>query len=86
MKNKTNFEKYLKGQLKDPVIKDLFESEEIYANLAIQIARERKKMGISQKELAKLVKTSQQAISRLESSSYRGYSIKSLQKIANVFG
>ena len=40
--------------------------------------------GLSQKELAKLLKTSQQQVSRLESLGYEGHSLSMLRRLANV--
>jgi transcriptional regulator with XRE-family HTH domain len=39
---------------------------------------------LSQKELAKLLKTSQQQISRLESPGYEGHSLSMLRRVANT--
>ena len=54
------------------------------SNVAAQLASLRKKAGLSQKELAKRVGTSQQQISRLESPSYRGHSLSMLRRVADV--
>jgi transcriptional regulator with XRE-family HTH domain len=62
-----------------------FEREEIYADLAIQIARLRQDNGYSQKELAKLLKTTQQTVSRLEDPSNNGLSLNTLIKLAQTF-
>ena len=53
-------------------------------DVSVQLASLRKKSGLSQKELAKRVGTSQQQISRLESPSYRGHSLRMLRRVANV--
>ena len=42
--------------------------------------------GLSQQELAKLMGTSQQAISRIESGEYEGFTLKTLEKIAEATG
>jgi transcriptional regulator with XRE-family HTH domain len=55
-------------------------------DVAIQLASLRKKSGMSQKELAKRVRTSQQQISRLESPTYEGHSLSMLRRIAEVLG
>ena len=52
--------------------------------MALQITALRKKAGLSQKELARLLKTSQQQISRLESSGYEGHSLSMLRRVAEV--
>ena len=52
----------------------------------MQLAALRKKAGLSQKELAQRVGTSQQQISRLESTSYKGHSLSMLRRVAEVLG
>lgn len=52
------------------------------ADIASQIYELRTRAGVSQKELAKLVKTTQSVISRLESADYRGHSLDMLRRIA----
>ena len=54
--------------------------------IATQIYEVRIEAGLSQKELARLVGTSQSAISRLESADYDGHSLKILQRIAAALG
>ncbi|OQY09768.1 MAG: hypothetical protein B6I30_09355 [Desulfobacteraceae bacterium 4572_187] len=46
----------------------------------------RKEAGLSQKELARKVGTSQQQISRLESPSYQGHSLSMLRRVAEILG
>jgi transcriptional regulator with XRE-family HTH domain len=46
----------------------------------------RKKSGLSQKELARRIGTSQQQISRLESPSYEGHSLSMLRRVAEILG
>ncbi len=60
-------------------------SEETW-DVAVQLVSLRKKSGLSQRELAKRVGTSQQQISRLESPSYRGHSLSMLRRVAEVLG
>lgn len=55
-------------------------------DVALQLASLRRKSGMSQKELAKRLRTSQQQISRLESLSYEGHSLSMLRRIADVLG
>src|SRR5438477_3837545 len=44
----------------------------------------REKAGLSQKDLARKLKTSQQQISRLESPTYEGHSLSMLRRVARV--
>ena len=59
-------------------------SEREKAHIAMQIHRLRSKAGLSQKQLANLVGTTQSVISRLESTNYTGHSMKMLEKIASA--
>ena len=86
MKKKTNFDLYLEEQLKDPGVAQKFRKAGKAWDLAIQLVSLRKKVGLSQKELAKKVGTSQQQISRLESPSYEGHSLSMLRRVAEVLG
>ena len=52
--------------------------------MALQIAALRQQAGLSQKDLAKLLKTSQQQISRLESPGYEGHSLSTLRRVAEA--
>src|SRR5208283_5947467 len=83
---KTNFDLYLEEQLKDPVFAGRFERAGEAWDVALQLAALREKAGLSQKELARKLKTSQQQISRLESPSYEGHSLSTLRRVANVLG
>jgi DNA-binding XRE family transcriptional regulator len=80
------FQERLREDLKDPEFRKYFEEERQALALAMKIARLREKKGLSQKELAKLMGTSQQAISRIESGEYEGFSLKTLEKIAEATG
>lgn len=81
---KTNFDHYLKEQLKDPEFAVRFERAGEAWDVALQIAALRQQAGLSQKELAKLLKTSQQQISRLESPDYEGHSLSMLRRVAEA--
>jgi transcriptional regulator with XRE-family HTH domain len=54
--------------------------------VALQLAALREKAGLSQKDLARRLKTSQQNISRLESPAYEGHSLTMLRRVAEVLG
>jgi transcriptional regulator with XRE-family HTH domain len=86
MRRQANFDLYLKEQLKDSDLERRFRTAGEAWDVAIQIASLRKKSGLSQKELAKRVRTSQQQISRLESPSYEGHSLSMLRRVAEVLG
>lgn len=86
MRRKTNFDLYLEEQLKDEDFADRFKRAGEAWDVALKLAALRKESGLSQKELAKRVGTSQQQISRLESPSYEGHSLSMLRRVAKVLG
>jgi len=81
---KTNFDRYLKQQMKDPAFATRFEQAGEAWDVSIQLAALRQQAGLSQKELARRLKTSQQHISRLESPGYEGHSLANLRRVATV--
>jgi transcriptional regulator with XRE-family HTH domain len=83
---KTNFDLYLEEQLKDPGFAERFERAGEAWDVALQLAALREKAGLSQKQLARKLKTSQQNISRLESPSYEGHSLTMLRRVAEILG
>lgn len=81
---KTNFDRYLQKQLRDPTFADRFKNAGEAWEVALQIAALREQAGLSQKELAKMLNTSQQQVSRLESPGYEGHSLSMLRRVAEV--
>src|SRR3989442_11067992 len=81
---KTNFDRYLDKQLKVPAFAARFEQAGEAWDVALQLAALRQQAGLSQKELARRLKTSQQHISRLESPGYEGHSLANLRRVAGV--
>lgn len=81
---KSNFDRYLEEQLRDPAFAARFERAGEAWDVALQIAALRRQAGLSQKDLAKLLKTSQQQVSRLESPGYEGHSLATLRRVAEV--
>ncbi len=82
--SKTNFDIFLEEQLRDPDFAERFERAGDAWDVALQIAALREKADLSQKELARKLKTSQQQISRLESPSYEGHSLSMLRRVAKA--
>ena len=80
------FRSRLSEDLKDPEFKVHYREERQALKLSLKIAKLRAKKGLSQQELAKLMGTSQQAISRIESGDYEGFTLKTLEKIAEATG
>ena len=86
MRQRTNFDLYVEKQVKNPDFRGKSGKAGKAGDVAIQLASLRKKSGMSQKELAKRVRTSQQQISRLESPWYEGHSLSMLRRVADVLG
>jgi len=80
------FRSRLREDLKDPEFKAHYLEERQALKLAMKIAKLREKKGLSQQQLAKLMGTSQQAVSRIESGEYEGFTLKTLEKIAEATG
>ena len=81
---KSNFDRYLEDQLKDHAFAARFKHAGEAWDVALQIAALREQAGLSQRDLAKLLGTSQQQISRLESPGYEGHSLSMLRRVAEV--
>lgn len=81
---KTNFDRYLDEQMKNPAFAARFEQSGEAWDVALQLAALRQQAGLSQRELARRLRTSQQHISRLESPSYEGHSLANLRRVASA--
>jgi transcriptional regulator with XRE-family HTH domain len=81
---KTDFDRYLEEQLQDPAFAARFKRAGEAWDVALQITALRERAGLSQKQLATLLKTSQQQISRLESPGYEGHSLSTLRRVADA--
>jgi len=80
------FQSRLREDFKDPEFKAHYQEEKQALKLAMKIAELRENKGLSQQQLAELMGTSQQAISRIESGEYEGFTLKTLEKIAAATG
>ncbi len=74
-------EKLLK---QDASLKKEFEKVDRAWDIAFQMYNLRKKAGLTQTQLAKLVGTKQSNIARIESADYTGYTLKTLEKVAHA--
>src|SRR5436305_3627024 len=83
---KSNFDRYLHSHMQDPSFAERFGLAGQAWEIAMQIAMLREQAGMTQKQLASRLKTSQQQISRLESPGYEGHSLSMLRRVARVFG
>lgn len=80
------FRSRLREDLKDPDFRAHYREERQALKLAMKITKLREKKGLSQQQLARLMGTSQQAISRIESGQYEGFTLKTLKKLAEATG
>ncbi len=83
--------KTLMDEIHDELAKDrelsaLYQRDLARLQIANQIAKLREHAGISQTELARRIGTKQAGIARMERSSYRGYTVGTLAKIAAATG
>lgn len=87
MKNKLyySFEDHLKESLKDPKFKKAWEESEPEYLIAREMIRKRLEKKMSQRDLAKKLKTTQAVISRIETMNANP-SLSLLKRISNVFG
>ena len=85
MKKLKTMREVLKEELKNPEFRKAFEQEEIYASLAINVAKMRETESLTQMQLAKKLHTTQQTVSRIESQNNESVSIRTLVKIADAF-
>lgn len=84
-KTKDDFDRTLEEIFKkDPSFKEEMKHGLDAWDIAFQIYDLRKKMGVTQTELAKLVHTSQANISRIEAADYTGYTLKTLEKVTKA--
>jgi transcriptional regulator with XRE-family HTH domain len=60
------------------------EAERVHAQVAHTIYDLRKQAGLTQRELAKMIGTTQSVISRLEDADYEGHSLSMLSRIATA--
>ena len=82
----TNFDDLLAENLKDADFKKEYEALEEGFDVAKKIIHLRLTAGLTQKELARQAHTSQAAISRLESGTYRNISLAFLRRVGAVLG
>jgi len=73
--------RYVKG---DPRRKASVDTERVNAQVARMIRDRRDAAGLTQKDLAGLVGTTQSVISRLEDADYQGHSLAMLNRIAEA--
>ena len=85
MKKMIKFRDRLREELKNEKFRKAFEEEDLGVRLAVEIARLREEQGLTQKDLARKLQTTQQTVSRLENPDNQSFSLTTLIKIARAF-
>lgn len=75
------FVDHLREQLKDPEFRVLYEREHEALRIGMEVARRRRALGLTQRQLARRVGTSEAAISRLESGDANA-TVRTLRRVA----
>ena len=70
----------------DDVLRRLVDEETVNSRVASLIYEARKRAGLTQKQLAGIIGSTQSVIARLESSDYKGHSLSILVRIAGALG
>jgi len=83
---KTNFDRYLERKLQDAGFRARFEAADQAWDIALQLAALRQARGLTQKQVAELLGTKQQAIARLEDPAYTGHSLSMVRKYVEALG
>ena len=83
---KPNFDRYLERKLQDAEFRARFEAADQAWDIALQLAALRQARGLTQKQVAELLGTKQQAIARLEDPAYTGHSLSMVRKIRRGAG
>jgi len=76
---KIMYDEFIKG---NPRMLAMVEKERQKVIIGSKIYEMREKAGLSQAQLARMIKTTQSVISRLEDADYRGHSFEMLSRIA----
>jgi transcriptional regulator with XRE-family HTH domain len=82
----TNFDRYLERKLQDPGFRERFADADRAWDLALQLVALRKERGLTQRQVAEMLGTKQQAIARLEDPEYAGHSLSMIRKYAELLG
>ena len=82
----TRYEAFLAVQLKNRAVKREYDSLQKGFELAVQVIELRRRNNLTQAELARRIGTSQPAIARLESGTYRNLTLSFLRRVAGALG
>ena len=82
----TNFDRYLARKRADAHFNAQFEATDQAWDIALQLAALRHTRGLTQKQVAELLGTKQQAIARLEDPAYTGHSLNMVRRYVAALG
>ena len=85
IKKATDFDDFLKEQLKNPEFKKWYDYYDKQVEIAYAILQLRKKKKMTQTQLAKKIGTSQSNVARMESGQ-QNFTVGTLDKVADIFG
>lgn len=83
---KTNFDRYLERKLHDADFRARFEAADQAWDIALQLTVLRQSRGLTQKQVADMLGTKQQAIARLEDPTYTGHSLSMVRRYVEALG
>lgn len=81
-----NYDEMLAEEMKNPEFQKEYEACKEEFEIAQQVIHLRNKKGMTQKELADKVHTSQSCIARLESGTYKNLSLSFLRRVGDALG
>jgi DNA-binding XRE family transcriptional regulator len=82
----SSFDAYLQEQLRDPDFRQRFQAADRALDVALRLADLRRQRGLTQAQVADMLGTKQQNISRLENPAYRGHTLSMLSRYARALG
>lgn len=85
VRNGMPLREFLSGELKDPEVKAHYEEAAIEWQVARKVSEARKRANLTQAELARKLRTSQQAISRIEAGE-QNTTVEMLWRIGKALG
>jgi DNA-binding XRE family transcriptional regulator len=85
MKAKTDLDRFLELQLKNPKVKKAYDEEMQMLKIGLQLAEQRKRQGLTQAEVAKRIGTSAPQLCRTERRPERA-NMTTLRKYADALG
>lgn len=86
MRRPTLFREWLNGELKTPARRRSFDKELSRARLAVRIAELRREKGLTQGDLARRLRTTQQAVSDIETFKHSNVTLLTLERLARALG